>query len=127
MKQLLMALCVIACVVMTARSAAACDNHRGIGSGLPYFGYGFSGSLYGLGYVPVPPYYALHPPVHYSHRVAVPYGASPYAASPARDRPAPQLIVNHLAPAPKVDRQKQAGIIVNPFYQLSSPSDEKGE
>jgi hypothetical protein len=41
--------------------------------------YGVSGTMYGLGIVPVPPYYALHPPVYYSCPVPRSYGYSPYA------------------------------------------------
>jgi len=75
--------------------------------------------------VPVPPYFALHPPVHYSHRVSVPYGASPFAASSQPARPAPQVIVNPLAPAPKPDPHKASGIIINPYYQPeASPNDQ---
>jgi hypothetical protein len=51
----------------------------------PYIGYGGFGG-YGWGfnqatnYVPSPPYYAIYPPVYYSHQLtARPYGASPYA------------------------------------------------
>ncbi|MDP6058279.1 MAG: hypothetical protein QGH33_05275, partial [Pirellulaceae bacterium] len=50
-------------------------------SGLPWFAYGYSGSLYGLGRLPVPPYYAIHPPVYYSLPQARPYGHSPFAHS----------------------------------------------
>ena len=48
-------------------------------SGLPWFAYGYSGSLYGLGRLPVPPYYAIHPPVYYSLPQARSYGHSPFA------------------------------------------------
>ena len=41
--------------------------------------YGVSGTMYGLGLVPVPPYFALHPPVYYSCPVPRSYGYSPYA------------------------------------------------
>jgi hypothetical protein len=125
MKRFLFAASVIMTACFLARSASACDQHYGISSGLPYFGYGYSGSLYGLGYVPVPPYFALHPPVHYSHRVSTTYGTSPFAASRQAEKPAPQIIVNHLAPAPKADPYQAAGIIVNPYYNPEpSPSDQ---
>ena len=49
-------------------------------SGLPnLYGFGTSGNLYGLGRIPIPPYFALHPPVYYSHPVARAYGLSPFA------------------------------------------------
>ena len=44
-----------------------------------YGGFGFRPSPYSLGQVPVPPYFALHPPVYYSQPVARPYGYSPFA------------------------------------------------
>lgn len=53
----------------------------------PYLGYGGYGAYgYGWGfnqatnYVPSPPYYAIYPPVYYSHQItARHYGASPFA------------------------------------------------
>lgn len=101
--------------------------------GMPWFGHGYSGSLYGLGYVPVPPYFALHPPVQYSRPVAYPYGGTPYAVRPHELRvkvetPAPRMIVNPFvstgdtaaiaAEAPKM--------IINPYYQPSQaePAEE---
>jgi hypothetical protein len=41
--------------------------------------YGVTGTMYGLGLVPTPPYFALHPPVYYSCPVPRSYGYSPYA------------------------------------------------
>ena len=58
-------------------------------------GYGFGGlSPYSLGQVPVPPYFALHPPVYYSAPVPRSYGYSPYAY--------PGRIVTPEAPVPVV-------------------------
>ncbi|QDU75179.1 hypothetical protein Pan97_22030 [Bremerella volcania] len=66
-----------------------------------------------LGYLPMPPYYAMHPPVYYSHNVAVPYGMSPYpisSYSPSvsyvaeRPIPEPQVVVN-----PYVDQDVASG------------------
>ena len=45
-----------------------------------YGAYGWHDSLYARGYVPIPPYFALHPPVYYGERYTRPYGASPFAA-----------------------------------------------
>ncbi|MCB9874239.1 MAG: hypothetical protein H6821_08665 [Planctomycetaceae bacterium] len=97
-------------------------------SGLPYHGFGYSGSLYGLGYVPVPPYFALHPPVYYSHEIRRrPIGDSPYAYS-AR-RPAPeqrrQFSMNPFLPGPVIEEgplqtsqanDSVAKVMRNPFY-----------
>jgi hypothetical protein len=62
--------------------------------GLPY-------SVYSLDSVP---YYALHPPVYYSHVVPRPYGYSPYAyppyvMTPERTPETPQTMVNPHVPA----------------------------
>ena len=59
----------VASLMYTNQSQAQNYFDGGIHPGVPYFGFGYSGSLYGLGYVPVPPYYALHPPVYYSHEI----------------------------------------------------------
>jgi len=53
----------------------------------PYMGYGGFGNGWGFNqatdYVPAPPYFALHPPVYYSHQItARHYGASPFAWMP---------------------------------------------
>jgi hypothetical protein len=62
--------------------------------------FGYSGSLYGLGYVPVPPYYALHPPVYYGDRYFRTYGESPFPRSDYSSRP----------------QRIRVDVIVNPFY-----------
>lgn len=41
--------------------------------------YGILSSPYALSRVPEPPYFALHPPVYYSHAVPRTYGHSPFA------------------------------------------------
>jgi len=59
----------------------------------PYLGYGgYGGYGYGWGfnqatnYVPSPPYYAIYPPVYYSHQItARHYGASPFAWTPGME------------------------------------------
>jgi hypothetical protein len=50
----------------------------------PYFAaYGYYGAYDSPGYAtPYPPYFALYPPVYYSHHVARPYGYSPFAYPP---------------------------------------------
>lgn len=62
--------------------------------------FGYSGSLYGLGYVPVPPYFALHPPVYYGDRYYRTYGESPFARSDYSSRP----------------QRVQVEVVVNPFF-----------
>ncbi|HVX11979.1 MAG TPA: hypothetical protein VHC22_12415 [Pirellulales bacterium] len=55
--------------------------------GSPYFlGYGFYGNgLYNS--IDRPPFYALFPPVYYSHPVGRPYGYSPFAYPPGFTTP----------------------------------------
>ena len=64
-------------LILSQAPAAAFDGYSGLYNP-PLFG--VSGSLYGQGYVPPPPYFSLHPPVYYSHNVYRPYGLSPHAA-----------------------------------------------
>jgi hypothetical protein len=73
--------CVLGTVLGLAMAADACGGEAwGYGSGYyPYYPY----------YAPIPlradqsiPYYAVHPPVYYSHIVPRPYGYSPYAYVP---------------------------------------------
>ena len=47
--------------------------------GHSYFGDGGFTNLYNQGFIPVPPYFALHPPVYYSAPVPRSYGYSPFA------------------------------------------------
>ena len=50
------------------------------GYGLGYYGLGGPFEMpYAMGRIPTPPYFALHPPVHYSHAVPRTYGYSPWA------------------------------------------------
>jgi hypothetical protein len=96
-------------------------------------GFGVSGSLYGLGYVPVPPYFALHPPVYYSYPVPRTYGYSPYAyprtvMTPEYRAPQPLDVVN---PYVKPTEEKEAAtsasfqtasaplMVINPFVDQS--------
>ena len=108
----------------------------------PYWGYGggWGMSGYGLGfnspmnYVPAPPYYAIYPPVYYSHQItARHYGASPFAwpagFSPTADyaqgqliAPEPEIIENPFVTARAASKQTAAPIeniepvkLVNPF------------
>lgn len=125
----LAALCVIPAITR------ACDGYsRTSWLDAPAFGCG--GSLYGLGYVPVPPYYALHPPVYYGERYYRSYGESPFARVDHSSRPQriqAQVIVNPFvvqpaaapaAPPPKPEEPKAepdqvtAGpqVIINPYY-----------
>lgn len=63
----------------TARAHDMCGAGNGLYGQLGFGGYGFRNTPYTLGQVPVPPYFALHPPVYYSAPVPRPYGYSPFA------------------------------------------------
>ncbi len=107
-------------------------------SGLPWFAYGYSGSLYGLGRLPVPPYYAIHPPVYYSLPQARPYGHSPFAHSGDYQVPVMvkhQIVINPhinkstlsiedgILPAPTLPTEvgsSTARVIANPFYSAET-------
>ena len=70
--------------------------------------WGFGGS-YGSfrNNVPVPPYFAIHPPVYYGKRYQRPYGDSPYASMPTlQANPA-------YMPTPRAETRPQ---MVNPYY-----------
>jgi hypothetical protein len=127
MRRLTMIAAVLALCLFTPSSSRAGDYYNNLRSGLPYHGFGYSGSLYGLGYIPVPPYYALHPPVYYSHQIIRrPYGDSPFAYRPQRPapRPAPRLVLNPFVPetqATSLDQVDKTAatskMIRNPYYK----------
>jgi hypothetical protein len=87
-------------------------------------------SPYSSGQIPVPPYFAIHPPVYYSHAIPRPYGYSPYAY-PATTPPIPELVkpaVFHNPFVPKQTSDKQAKaeaastplVQANPFYKAET-------
>ncbi|MBM4093550.1 MAG: hypothetical protein FJ276_29700 [Planctomycetes bacterium] len=86
----------------------ACDGL--LGRFLNIYGTGYGGGLYSLGHVPVPPYYAIHPPVYYGEHVYRTYGASPFA------RPARYPAARPSAPA-RVARVPEPQLILNPYVQ----------
>ncbi len=105
------------------------------------YGYGLMGSPYALGQIPVPPYFALHPPVYYSAPVPRTYGYSPYAypgsvmtpEAPA-PMPAAKALKNpHVTPANNSPKKKKSmlkltmkvddGVVENPF--VNSPTETK--
>ena len=117
--------------VRTARS-----GFRGFRGAVPLFGgvgglaYGYGHEqnlLYRLGRIPIPPYFALHPPVYYTEPIAMPYGASPYARRPdggCYDAVAKSaVIVNPHIKQPDVEKKEtpektasNTRLIINPFY-----------
>ncbi len=80
----------------------------GMSSGWGVGYYNYSGGYGGGGYQR-PPYYALYPPVYYSHPVARPYGYSPFAYPPG--------VMTPDVPQNKIEASP---IIYNPFVQPKS-------
>lgn len=82
-----------------------------------YSGFGITnfGGYGGFGYygsdIPAPPYYAIHPPVYYSHSVARPYGISPFAISSYQ----PSQRVVYQAPTPEPQ------VVINPYVSTEVP------
>jgi hypothetical protein len=131
MKSMRFLLIAAALVVGLGLASSASAQCGGYGVGNCSFGnlnaFGSSGTLYGSGYLPVPPYYAIHPPVYYSHAYYRPYGWSPFAQpgyiAPAALRPEPRMIVNPMVPRVKANpavkdesNTARSELIVNPFF-----------
>jgi hypothetical protein len=127
---------VLAALAFANTASAQCG---GYGVGNCWFGnlnaYGSSGTLYGSGYLPVPPYFAVHPPVYYSHPYYRPYGWSPFAqpgwAAPVALRPTPVAVANPYVPKFKVEPREaaeeknntaKAVMIENPYFVAKQPT-----
>lgn len=90
-------------------------------------GYGINILPYSMGQVPVPPYFALHPPVYYSMPVPRTYGYSPYAypgtvQTPEIVAPTPEMIENpHVKPEaeskPTNHTVDASQVILNPYVK----------
>lgn len=134
---------ILAAGFMFGLACGSAHAFDGFGYGyFPWYGYGNNGpSAYALGNIPAPPYFALHPPVYYSHVITPrPYGRSPFACScnchPAGWPVATRIVANRFlqvqpaAPAgpatPKASDEKPVAtaqapaLIANPFYEKSS-------
>lgn len=135
--------CLMLAVVSLAAafSSSVAQAQQGFGfRSAPWWGY----QGYGYANRKTIPYFALHPPVYYSHPVARPYGYSPFALPPGM-QPAelkaaskPEMLINpHFKPKKlknkeesKEDKPSAVGptakirIIENPFYR---PAGEKAK
>ena len=105
----------------------------GYGGGSCFFGDGGFTNLYNQGFIPVPPYFALHPPVYYSAPVPRSYGYSPFAYPGTVPTPevvmGPEEIINpHVvpeeleeAPEPSQEASNRTAsapqVIRNPFVE----------
>lgn len=101
-------------------------NHYGLGSRWAWGPFSLNRSL---GYIPTPPYFALHPPVYYSHSVAVPYGMSPYPivsyspvfeAMAQRPMPEPQVVINPYVDQDTVADEAEEARETAPFDTVNS-------
>jgi hypothetical protein len=123
----------IGCGILLAASVGASSAcaQNGIAFGMPG-GYGIGSYNYGAGDINQPhiPYYALFPPVYYSHPVPRTYGYSPFAYPPGVMTPdvGPAVgAVEYLNPyvpqptGPKPTSDKTAAkTYYNPFVQQAS-------
>lgn len=114
--------------VSSAHAQYGAVGYGGIGG---YGLLGLNGSAYRSGRVPTPPYFALHPPVYYSHAVARSYGHSPFAYPGAKETPsaAPkaEMIENpHVQPTtkeakPKLNLKQITQLeVANPFFKSNA-------
>lgn len=87
--------------------------------GHSYFGDGGFTNLYNQGFIPVPPYFALHPPVYYSAPVPRTYGYSPFPYPGSVPTPevvmGPEEIVN-----PYVDPEAAPEEVPEPAQEASN-------
>ena len=96
-------------------------NCQGRGCGFPYapayWGYGYSNSYTSESV----PYFALHPPVYYSYRVARTYGYSPFAYPPCVMAPGSEQLLGDSSHSPYRSKQPEPEplMIVNPFVEPS--------
>jgi hypothetical protein len=130
LRYLLPAAAVLSLGLWANSASAQCGGFGGYDGFTGSFGtlnaYGSGGTLYGSGYIPVPPYFSIHPPVYYSHQYYRPYGWTPFAQpsymGAAVLRPEPRMVVNQYVKkstkdaARPADNTAKAEVIVNPFY-----------
>ena len=103
---------------VTSQASAQCWR-----AGYPFYA-GYWGNVYETSYVgDSVPYFALHPPVYYSYKVARTYGYSPFAYPPGvmtPDRECSSTRQQDQA-SPQYESQPEPQMIENPFVE---PTDE---
>ena len=98
--------------------------------------FGYYSSPYATGLIPMPPYYAIHPPVYYSQPVPRTYGYSPYAYPGTVQTPEivePEMIENPHATEPAKEEPAsdvkvvRFQVIDNPYVrpELRQPQSER--
>ena len=145
LRLLLASLVVLFVLALIPSETRAYDNC--VGSLMGVRGFGNSGTLYGLGYLPVPPYFAVHPPVYYGQRYFRTYGESPFARPARSSRPlnvSVQLVTNPYveqlpAVMPSLPAEQETGadavvvgkvtiqpqMIINPYYKVEDEVAQK--
>jgi hypothetical protein len=119
----------VCCILLLCSYQAALADWNDFYNPWAIYGYG---GYYQPGYSPdYAPYFAMHPPVYYSHPIARTYGDSPFPYPPGLSAfqansaaPQPQVIRNdHIDEAnPPADQQYQTRLplrIRNPFVEQS--------
>ena len=76
--------------------------------------------LYAVGAIPLPPYFALHPPVYYEMPIPRTYGYSPwayppYVSTPEIVEPGPEIIQNKFVPQPSKGKSEKPKIVSAPL------------
>ena len=118
---------VLCCVSSTAQ-AQTFGHYGSLGFAHPGF-FGYFNSPYASGRIPTPPYFAIHPPVYYSHPVPRTYGYSPYAypgtvRTPEVSIAPAEVIINPHAEQPEAETEAannvkvvRAQVIENPYVR----------
>ena len=101
-------------IVVHRTSSVGFGNNWGGGFNNIYGPYSWNRTL---GYIPTPPYYALHPPVYYSHPVAAPYGLSPYPITSIT--PGSTVVAERSIPKPEV--------VINPYVKQDVAEEQSAE
>ena len=121
--------------IFMASTAVVSHAQVGYGGYLGYYnqgvlhGSGFFEKPYAMGRIPTPPYFALHPPVYYSHAVPRTYGYSPYPYPGQYNTPEivkPQEILNPHAKQPtsesaSVKKSKQVAAVAATPQWITNP------
>ncbi len=127
------AVCIVALVAMFASTATASDPYQGRHF-LPWYNQYPADltSLYEMGNIPRPPYFALHPPVYYSRPVARTYGYGPWAyppqtMTPDLPAPTPKVIQNKFVPPQKDVKKAGDDKTAAAPLRITNPFVAKGE
>jgi hypothetical protein len=107
---LMLLLCCVFSLAMTERAQAYEPWGAGWWGYTGGYPFGLSNAPYRSGQVPVPPYFALHPPVYYSYPIPRTYGYSPFAYPGTMQ-------------TPEVEMAGEAALIENPHVTTPTKKD----